>query len=94
MSVNTGGADQVEIERLTAKVEELEAAPTKANVMADTIKAMGQDITRLKATITELTVALRGIAGGSVYRKSHEHVSKELGAVRRFAQAALKEKEL
>ena len=46
---------------LQTTINELEAAPTKANVMANTIKAMGQDITRLKATITELEAKLNDL---------------------------------
>jgi len=34
---------------------------------------------------------LVGISGASVYRHSHEDVSKELGAVRRFAAGMLPE---
>ncbi len=39
-------------------------------------------LTRIK----ELELEIRGFAGGTVYRKSHEHVSKELGALRRYAK--------
>jgi len=41
--------------------------------------------------VAELEAALVGISGASVYRHSHEDVSKELGAVRRFAAGMLPE---
>jgi hypothetical protein len=49
-------------------------------------------IGELADRIEELEAALKGIAGGSVYRHSHEPVSQELGAVRRFATRLLEDK--
>ena len=43
----------------------------------------------LKQTIEQLEREIRGFAGGTVYRQSHEDISKELGALRRYATSLL-----
>lgn len=43
-------------------------------------------IQELAERVVKLELEIRGFAGGTVYRKSHEHVSKELGALRRYAK--------
>lgn len=96
-------ADGVEVRKVTGNyIRSLKAQLGEANTTIISLKAcISNDenwrkayydrAIRAEATIEELTSALKGIGGGSVYRKSHEHISKELEAVRRFARAALKE---
>jgi len=43
-------------------------------------------IQELAERLKKLELEIQGFAGGTVYRKSHEDVSKELGALRRYAK--------
>ena len=62
---------------------------TKAFDMAGQENCDGEEfdmIQELAERVDFLELEIRGFAGGTVYRKSHEHVSKELGALRRYAK--------
>lgn len=67
----------------------MSALATKAFDMAGQENADGEEfdmIQELAERVVKLEKEIRGFAGGTVYRKSHEHVSKELGALRRYAK--------
>ena len=81
MSVNTGGAEQVEIERLTVKVEELknELAACRSE------QEIGYDDAReMQAKVEELKAALTRLADDEPFRDTEERIE--------FARAALEEK--
>jgi hypothetical protein len=57
-----------------------------------TVNTQGKEqilIEDLQARVKKLKLEIRGFAGGTVYRKSHEDVSKELDALRRYAKNLL-----